>query len=59
MFTWEEAGLLRQMIQVIVWIVICVVLAAMLIALRGPLTTSMRTGYQRLTARTHTETPAR
>jgi len=28
MFTWEEAGLLRQMLQILFWIVVCLLVVA-------------------------------
>jgi hypothetical protein len=36
MFTWEEAGLLRQMIQIAIWAVILVVVLAV-VAVKGEL----------------------
>ncbi len=58
MFTWEEAGLLRQMVHVVLWSAVCLVLAVTLVALRRPITSAVRSGYQRLTARTTVQAPA-
>ncbi len=34
MFTWEEAGLLRQMLQIILWVLVVLLLAAGIYLLR-------------------------
>jgi hypothetical protein len=53
MFTWEEAGLLRQMLLAVVWFVLLLVLAVVLVVEREPLASAVYAGAHRVDTMLH------
>ena len=48
MFTWEEAGQLRQMIQIVVWAVVLLILGSVIFIEREPIAHAVRAGAARV-----------